>query len=124
MILTTNGAIKQDIGFSPPRGYNSVWGVFTPGQSTATVLKPRITFFWGGGVKNTPGRSILQLLENRFYFYCKILPAVLETLKRSHSTCYFSNNRSHIIRRKSKMINTDSKNALSMIKFDMEIAKT
>ena len=33
-------------------------------------------------------------------------------------------NRSHIIRRKSKMINKDSKNALSMMKFDMEIAKT
>ena len=34
------------------------------------------------------------------------------------------NNRSHIFRRKSKMINIDSENALSMMKFDMEIAKT
>ena len=33
-------------------------------------------------------------------------------------------NISHIIRRKSIMINIDSKNALSMMKFDMEIAKT
>ena len=32
--------------------------------------------------------------------------------------------RSHIIWRKSKMINIDSENALSVMKFDMEIAKT
>ena len=33
-------------------------------------------------------------------------------------------NKSHIIRRKSKMINIHSKNVLSVTKFDMEIAET
>ena len=33
-------------------------------------------------------------------------------------------NRSHIIRRKSNMINIDNKNALSVMKFDMETVGT